>query len=171
MPSKEELDSQTLGVLSVRCSPNMEQDSVLISIAMLKAVIAGKTYDVVAAEHGVTRTVVERRIKAFALKLSREVGIEGLSEEGLAFVQRLRTCQAAIHAALERYTPTNSPEKHVGRILTDDDVTLLVQRTKVRSKCPQRDVALLYVLLSTGARPLEIARIEVQDENKAEYRH
>jgi integrase len=141
----------------------MEQDSVLISIAMLKAVIAGKTYDAVAAEFGVTRTVVERRIKAFALKLSREVGIEGMSEEGLAFVQRLRTCQAAIHAALERYTPTNSPEKHVGRILTDDDVTLLVQRTKVRSACPQRDVALLYVLFSTGARPLEIARLEVRD--------
>ncbi len=141
----------------------MEQDSVLISIAMLKAVIDGKTYDAVAAEHGVTRTAVERRIKAFALILSREVGIDGLNEEGLAFVQRLRKCQAAIHAALERYTPNSSPEKHVGRILTDDDIALLVQRTRARSACPQRDVALLYVLFSTGARPLEIARLEVRD--------
>lgn len=141
----------------------MEQDSALISIAMLKAVVTGKTYDAVAAEHGVTRTAVERRIKAFALKLSREVGIDGLNEEGLAFVQRLRKCQTAIHAALERYTPNIAHEKYVGRILTDDDIALLVQRTRVRSTCPRRDVALLYVLFSIGARPLEIARLEVRD--------
>ncbi|WP_420475212.1 tyrosine-type recombinase/integrase [Noviherbaspirillum sp. ST9] len=141
----------------------MEQDSALISIAMLKAVIAGNTYDTVAAEHGVTRTAVERRIKALALKLSREVGIDGLNEDGLAFVQRLRNRQAAIHAALERYTPNVAPEKRVGRILTDHDIAVLVQRTKARSPCPHRDVALLYVLFSTGARPLEIARLEVRD--------
>lgn len=141
----------------------MEQESALTSIAMLKAVIAGKTYDTVAAEHGVTRTAVERRIKALALKLSREVGIDGLNEDGLAFVQRLRNRHAAIHAALERYTPKVTPEKRVGRILTDDDIATLVQRTKARSSCPHRDVALLYVLFSTGARPLEIARLEVRD--------
>lgn len=130
---------------------------------MLKAVIAGKTYEAVAVEHGVTRTAVERRIKSFALKLSREVGIFGLNEEGLAFVQRLRKCQAAIHAALERYTPQVEHEKRVGRILTDDDIAVLAQRTRARSACPNRDVALLYVLFSTGARPLEIARLQVRD--------
>lgn len=141
----------------------METDSILISIAMLKEVIAGKTYDAVAAQYGVTRTAIERRIKAVALKLSREVGIEGLNEQGLAFVQRLRTCRSAITAALERYEPQISQEKRVGRILTDEDIRLAVQRTRTRSTCPNRDVALLYVLLTTGARPLEIARLEVRD--------
>lgn len=141
----------------------MEQDSTLVSMAMLKAVIAGKTYDAVAADYGVTRTAVERRIKACALKLSKEVGIDGINEEGLAFVQRLRKCQSAITAALERYTPSIVREKRVGRILTDDDIAFVVQRTRMRSTSPLRDVALLYVLLSTGARPLEIARLEVRD--------
>lgn len=141
----------------------MEQDSTQLSIAMLKAVIAGMTYDAVAAQHGVTRTAVERRIKSFALKLSREVGISGLNEEGLAFVQRLRTCQAAILAALERYSPHSEPEKRVGRVFTDDDMDVLVHRTRTHSSCPERDVALLYILFSTGARPLEIARLEVSD--------
>ncbi len=47
--------------------------------------------------------------------------------------------------------------------MTDDEIGLAVQRTRVRSSCPHRDIALLYMLLSTGARPLEIARLEVCD--------
>lgn len=134
-----------------------------ISMAMLKAVIAGKTYDAVAADYGVTRTAVERRIKACALTLSREVGIDGINAEGIVFVQRLRACRIAVIAAMARYTPTAPPERRVGRILTDDDIAFLVHKTRTRSSSPQRDVALLYVLLSTGARPLEIARLEVRD--------
>src|SRR5438552_9453515 len=124
--------------------PDMDKES--ISIAMLKEVIAGQTYDAVAARHGVTRTAIERRIKAIALSLFREVGIEGLNEEGIAFVQRLRTCGPAITAALERYEPRVPEKRRVGRVLTDDDIRLAVQRTRTRSPSPVRDVALLYVL-------------------------
>lgn len=141
----------------------MDTDSILLSIAMLKEVIAGKTYDAVATQFGVTRTAIERRIKAFALRLSREVGIEGLNDQGVGFVRRLRTSRSAIGAALERYEPRLSQDKRVGRILTDEDIRLAVQRTRTRSRCPKRDVALLHVLLTTGARPLEIARLEVRD--------
>ncbi|MGJ9418753.1 site-specific integrase [Massilia sp. CMS3.1] len=141
----------------------MDSESISISIAMLKGVITGKTYDVVAGEHGVTRTAVERRIKALALKLCQEVGIEGLNQDGLAFVQRLRKCSEGVTAALERYTPNLSHERPARRILTDEEIGLAVQRTRVRSSCPHRDIALLYILLSTGARPLEIARLEVCD--------
>ena len=141
----------------------MDPDSIRMSIAMLKSVIGGKTYGEVAAEYGVTRTAVERRIKACALKLSREVGIEGINEGGIAFVQRLRSHHEAISAALEQYTPGLRREKPQDRLLTDDDIAFLVHRTRMRSPCPHRDVALLYVLFSTGARPLEIARLEVRD--------
>ncbi len=141
----------------------MESDSVLKSIAMLKDVVGGKTYDAVAAEHGVTRTAVERRIKGLALKLSREVGIDGLNQDGLAFVQRLRKCSASVLSALERYTPGLSHDSHPGRILTDQEIELAVRRTRSRSASPRRDTALFYMLLSTGARPLEIARLEVRD--------
>lgn len=141
----------------------MDIDSISLSIQMLKEVIAGKTYDAVATQYGVTRTAIERRIKSFALKLSREVGIEGLNEDGLGFVQRLRACKATITAALERYEPHVAPGKPSRRVLTDEDISLAVKRTRTRSPCRNRDVALLYVLLTTGARPLEIARLEVRD--------
>ncbi|MES2299413.1 MAG: site-specific integrase [Pseudomonadota bacterium] len=141
----------------------MESDSVLKSIAMLKDVVAGKTYDAVGAEHGVTRTAVERRIKVLALKLNREVGVDGLNQDGLGFVRRLRKCSASVLWALERYTPALSHGSPSGRILTDQEIELAVRRTRSRSACPRRDTALFYLLLSTGARPLEIARLEVRD--------
>lgn len=65
--------------------------------------------------------------------------------------------------ALQRYEPRKSPDKSAGRILTDEDIGLAVQRTRIRSTTPDRDVAFLYVLLTTGARPLEIARLDVRD--------
>jgi integrase len=141
----------------------MEANSTLISIAMLREVIAGKTYDAVARQHGVSRSAVERRIKTVAVKLSREVGIEGLQEGAAIHVQKLRSFSRAIVAALERYEPDIPREKRVRRILTDDDIRRAVQHTRTRSPCPTRDVALLYVLLTNGARPLEIARLEVRD--------
>lgn len=141
----------------------METDSILLSIAMLQEAIDGKTYCAIAARYGVTRTTIERRIKVAALRLFREVGIDGINEEGLAFVRRLRACKPAVTAAIEQYEPKISQEKRTGRILTDEDIQLSVQRTRARSHCPNRDVALLYVLLTTGARPLEIARLEVRD--------
>lgn len=141
----------------------MDTESIQRSMAMLQEVVNGKTYDAVAAAHGLTRTAIERRVKTAALRLFREAGIDGINEEGLAFVQRLRACRPAITAAIQRYEPRMPDRKRRGRILTDQDIELAIQRTRQRSTCPQRDVALLCVLLTTGARPLEIARLEVRD--------
>lgn len=44
----------------------------------VEAVINGATYECVAAEFGVSRSSVERRIKLIAAQLSETVGIEGL---------------------------------------------------------------------------------------------
>lgn len=141
----------------------MKPDSIQISIAMLKAVIAGETYQSVASAYGVTRSAVDWRVKALVRTLAREVGIEGLNEDGLAFVRRLRQCGPAILAALDRYTPKPSSGRLAWHILTDEDISLAVQRIGAHSSCPRRDVALFYMLLKTGARPLEIARLEVRD--------
>ena len=148
----------------------MDADAILVSIAMLKKILAGNTYEAVAAEYGVTRNTIERRVKAMALRLYRTVGIDGINEEGLAFAQRLRASRSAIVAAIEQYELRQSQEKCVDRILSDEEIRLAVHRTRTRSPCPYRDVALLYVLLVTGARPLEIARLEVRDYLNADGR-
>jgi integrase len=137
---------------------------------MLKDVIDGKTYHAVAAQYGVTRTAVERRIKALALKLSKQVGIDGLNQEGLAFVQRLRACRSAIMVALDRYEPLAQKESRSKPILSDADIQLAIRRIVAHSAAATRDVALFYLLLTTGARPLEIARLEVRDYLDADGR-
>lgn len=134
-----------------------------ISANMLRDVIGGQTYDEVAARHGVTRTAVERRVKALALRLCREVGVEGLNPGGTAFVRRLRDRREAILRALEHFDLSHAPATKEERILTADDLAIAVVRIRGRSQQPQRDVALFYMLCATGARPLEIVRLRVRD--------
>ena len=133
------------------------------SIEMLKAVIEGRTYDAVAAEFGITRTAVERRVKGIATRLSAEVGVPGLNQGGAAFVRRLRLKRDAILAALDRFKPQPPCSSREARVVSAAEIDQAVHRIRGRSVQPARDIALFYMLFATGARPLEIARIEVRD--------
>lgn len=132
-------------------------------MAMLREVLDGDTYETVAERHGMTRTAVERRVKNLMRVLDREVGIEGLNPDAMAFVQRLRQCRIAILNALSQYTPIGAMPKPARRILSDAEIELAMRKTRAYSANPARDVALLSILLSTGAKPLEIARLEIAD--------
>jgi integrase len=140
------------------------------SIQMLKAVIAGCTYDAVAADFGITRTAVERRVKGVATRLSVEVGVEGLSQGGTAFVRRLRLKRDAILAALERFDPRPGDASRVARVVSPAEIERAVHRIRGRSAQPLRDVALFYMLFATGARPLEVARMSICDYLDAQGR-
>lgn len=48
-------------------------------------------------------------------------------------------------------------------ILTAEEVDEGAQRIRSRSHHPYEDLGLYYIILATGARPLEIARLEVRD--------
>ena len=59
--------------------PTQDVDDLTIrSVDMLRAVVQGRTYDSVAADFGVTRTAVERRVKSVAVQLTQVVGVDGL---------------------------------------------------------------------------------------------
>lgn len=140
-----------------------QQSSWALAIAMLRGVLDGGTYDTVASMHGITRTAVERRIKAVAIHVTSTAGIAGLNAEGATFVRRLRLHRAAIHDALDRLgaEPPVAP-RHI-RVLTDEEISSGAVRIRGRSQQPHEDLALYFILLATGARPLEIARLEVRD--------
>ncbi len=133
------------------------------AIAMLKAVVDGQTYATVAAECGVTRTAVERRIKALAARLCRQVGIEGLNEDGTAIVSRLQKKRNEILIALDRFDPRSREGQPVPRILSNSEIARAALRIRERSNHSSRDAALFLMLFSTDACPLEIARLEVRD--------
>jgi integrase len=133
------------------------------AIEMLRAVIDGRTYASVAGDFGITRTAVERRVKAVATRLCREVGIEGMNDGATAFVRRLRERREAILRALERFEPAAGHAPNGDRVVSTEEIARAVLRIRGRSAQPARDVALFYTLFVTGARPLEIVRLRVGD--------
>ena len=139
-------------------------DPAIRSVDMLRAVVQGRTYDSVAADFGVTRTAVERRVKSVAVQLTQVVGVDGLKAEGATFVRRLRLRRDAILVALERFEPQPSATgERQARVLSPAEVAQGAMRIKGRSSRPWHDLSLYYLLFATGLRPLEVARLEVRD--------
>lgn len=138
-------------------------ENALQSVEMLRAVVGGETYEAVAARFGVSRTAVERRIKSVAVQLTQVVGVDGLKEEGAAFVRRLRLHREAILVALEGFEPQPPVGARPARVLSAAEVTQGAVRIKGRTSRTWHDLALYYMLFATGLRPLEIARLEVRD--------
>lgn len=142
---------------------NKHHDNVVQSVKMLRAIIDGDTYETAAARFGISRTAVERRIKSVAVQLTQVVGVEGLKEEGAAFVRRLRLHRDAILVALEGFEPLPPIGARPARVLSAPEVAQGAVRIKGRTSRTWHDLALYYMLFATGLRPLEIARLEVRD--------
>ena len=143
--------------------PNAVNESAVESVGMLKAVIDGATYETVAAQFGVTRTAVERRIKLLAMGVSKGGNITGLNKEGATFVRRLRQHREAILAALAGFEAPAPFGPRATRVVSGEEIVQAALRIKGRSQRPWHDLSLFYMLFATAARPLEIARLEVRD--------
>lgn len=133
------------------------------AVQMLKAVVDGETYSAVALRFGVTRTAVERRIKAIALELIQSIGIDGLNDQGISFAKRLRQHRDAILVALDDFVPAQPYGPREVRLVSATELTRALALIKTRSRRPWHDQALFHILFVTGARALEIARLEVRD--------
>ncbi|WP_298431188.1 site-specific integrase [Ottowia sp.] len=134
-----------------------------MSIDILKAVLAGGTYDGVATTHGLTRTAIEHRTKRLAKLLQRQVGIAGLNPEATGYVYKLRASRVEVEAALSRFEAGETAREVPVQVLSDKDVQMMIHRAGLRNPKALRDMALIHIVLATGARPLEVARLEISD--------
>ena len=142
----------------------MRAESVARSIRMLKAILDGQSYTVVARESGLTRSAVEQRVKALARDLQAVVGVEWVGEDEVPTAKGMRSRKDNYLEALEHYRPQRAVGAGKGsRVLTAEDIEHAVAMARQHSHCGDRDVALLLVLFATAAKPLEIARLEVRD--------
>jgi integrase len=121
----------------------------------------GANYREAGAPHGLGRSTVERAIKALVLQVARERGIPALDEDALLSLTRLRQFREPVLQAVRDYTPSTSRPKPT--ILGPAEIAAGAARVRKRSENPQRDVALIFVLFCTGAKPIEIARLQVRD--------
>ena len=142
----------------------MQGESFALSIQLLRSVLAGTTYESAARANGITRTAVERRVKSLVLTLVRERRVIGLRESQLVFVRKLRAHRGPIESALQDYSPALEFKRApASPVLSEQEVQTAVRQVRVRSSTPERDVAMVLIVLATGLRPLEVARLEVSD--------
>ena len=142
----------------------MRVESVAKSIKMLKGILDGRTYSAIAQEAGLSRSAVEQRVKALVRDLQTVVGVEWVDEDELATVQAMRARRKNYLEALEHYHWQRTVDAAKGpRTLLDRDIEHAAAVIRQHSNCRKRDTALLLVLFSTAAKPLEIARLVVSD--------
>ena len=70
--------------------------------------------------------------------------------------------EPVLRAVAVKYTPVHPRRKRI-TLLEPDEVAAGANRVRLRSENANRGVALIYVLFCTGAKPIEIARLEVRD--------
>lgn len=133
------------------------------SVAMLLAVIEGRTYEAVAADFGLTRSTVERRVKVIAERLARQSGHGGVDQRRLTSAKRIRCEGDAVAQALQHFDPNQDDDERLVTVVSEADMVRAAHRVRIRGSWGRRDVAMFYMLFATGARPLEIARLEVAD--------
>ena len=142
----------------------MRAESVAKSIQMLKGILDGKTYAAIARESGLSRSAVEQRVKALARDLEMVVGVEWVDEDNAPSVTAMRARKDNYLEALEHYRPQRvAVTGKKPRALKDQDIERAVAMIRQHSNCRKRDTALLFALLSTAAKPLEIGRLVVSD--------
>ena len=126
--------------------------------------LQGQTYDQIAARFRVTKSTVSKSVSDLARDLQLVVGVVGLDEDSAPTAHIIRAHGKDYLEALEHFVPL---PKHAGTtsppIITHTHIDQLVVHTARHSRCKQRDIALLLMLIHTGARPNEIARMTITD--------
>jgi integrase len=118
-------------------------------------------YGAVAAQLGVARSTVARRIKGLVRRLADAGALDGLRREladDLAAMRRegARIVRAARTCGIER-------DARPVVVLDDEEIARGVERLLARGRSGKRDAALVCTLLCTGLKPVELARLQVRD--------
>ncbi|WP_377705265.1 helix-turn-helix domain-containing protein [Pseudoduganella sp. UC29_71] len=142
----------------------MEPAFLACAQAMLRAAAAGISYEQIAAAHGVTKSTVSVRVRHLARTLQRIVGVLDVDEDASPTASLLRHHRHAYLEALEHFRPGAAPVLHQApATLTPAQIGMLLKKIDRHSHSPLRDKALVHMLFSTGAKPLEIAQLTVRD--------
>lgn len=129
--------------------------------SMLAMVLGdGDTFVAAGEAFGVGRSTAERTVKKLLTEVARDVEIPGMDGDAPMSLQRLRQVKDEVLAAVAAWEPSSNVRDFV---LSAEDLGAGVARVRSRSENANRDIALIFVLLSTGAKPIEIARLQVRD--------
>lgn len=139
-----------------------QSEQFLTNKALLLDVLDGATYCEAGERFGIKKTGCEKRIKCLVESIHVSVRIDGWDEGQPISARTLRRRKEVILKALEQYDPQELQSRST-RSLSPDQLREAAARIRALSDNANRDVALLYVMFTTGAKPIEIARMEVRD--------
>lgn len=133
------------------------------SMNLLASVVEdGRTYKEVAAELGVTRSTVERRIKGLLRRLHQCNALGPMRADWLNSLTAIRQERQIIMAAARAYDEDQLPRR-CSVVLDAEEVAAGARRLRACCRSANRDIALIYTLLCTGLKTMELARLEVGD--------
>lgn len=144
----------------------MIDDMTLLSIDFLRAVLAGKNYQNLGRDHGVTGNAVRYRVRMLAMQLHLNGFLTDVNPKALNYINKLRNDKEKINAALDRFIADGMPLPRIQKrnaVLDAREIAALMWRAGLRTATPRRDVALAHFSLMTGLRPIEIARLRIGD--------
>jgi integrase len=145
----------------------MLNESLVFSISLLRAILAGKTFKETALRSNLTPAAIRIRVRRLALYLHRFGALPELSPASLKYVSNLRENKDRIEAALTRaesdaaFSAGYRSRKKV--VLDNDAIETIILRAGFRSQTPLRDAALVHAALATGVRATEVAKLQIQD--------
>jgi integrase len=142
----------------------MDKQQVQRSLEMLRQMLDGRSYHDIGQDMGLSRSGVGKRVKAIESEIRRTVGVGRLPRRGPITTADMRRLREHYRVAMAKYLSAGEVRSRVAReALTDTEIERVADLTRKRSACALRDVALLYMLFVTGAKPLKIARLRVAD--------
>lgn len=110
--------------------------------------LQGQTYDQIAEQFRVTKSTVSKSVADLARDLQSVVGVIGIDEDSAPTAHVIRAHGKDYLEALEHFVPLANPAGTTSpSILTERHIDQLVLHTARHSRCKQRDIALLLMLI------------------------
>ncbi len=133
------------------------------SLSLLVSVVeGGRSYKEEASDLGVARSTVERRIKGLLRRLQQAGALASIRVDWLGSLVAIRREREIIMAAARAHDE-GAPPPACQVVLDADEVAGGASRLRSCCRSANRDIALIYTLLCTGLKTMELALLEVGD--------
>ncbi|MDP3615037.1 MAG: hypothetical protein Q8R98_24615, partial [Rubrivivax sp.] len=129
---------------------------------LISVVEGGRSYKEVASDLGVARSTVERRIKGLLRRLQQAGALGSIRVDWLDSLVAIRRERETIMAAARAHD-VGAPPQPCRVVLDADEVAAGASRLRSCCRSANRDIALIYTLLCTGLKTMELALLEVGD--------
>ena len=123
--------------------------------AVFVGVLNGGTYEQVGRDHGIGRTATERRVRRLLSELEAALADRGCRITSISHISRVRDHRDEVLCALAQHERQRAPTNR--EVVSPDELERAVALLRTRSDNRHRDVALLRMLFTTGAKPSELA--------------